>query len=1079
MDLDPADAVVSGGTPSSGEFIYWYDAGDSTTVVGEARIYYISSTASGLVITIDRVTGQSPRRATQLYTSSGVTITVSTTGNTFTHQKQLGLTWEEYQGDRFLGALINEQSQVSTSWNNFKPDPLGVQGISGVFQLNDDKYAVRDFWGGKFTAGAEEPSIGDEIEVTYGSVAGTFKALVAGTQLTSGSWEEADAEGIVYLYPGPATTTNMTYVDNWDAGTTITNNTTGNTLGTCLAQTGNVRQYKNKGLLWKLAATSYQGGWELVDTGYSLSFDGGAVAPTAELAPLVVTDQVDSIVDTGWSDFNTPRSEYPSTGTYSAWTGMANLDSPTDSTYASTTVGTEDWSRIMELPINTPIPGDSRILGLEVELTMHQTVGTDVEINKVQLRNSTTGATYYLSANRARNETLDTVAGTKYTFGSQLDLWELDEITQGDLNDGNYTVLFQVYNTNAASTRVVNIDMAQVKVHYAQKGQDVYFYDGSADVATATVYAYQVMDGDWSTDDAQGWMTLYNLSSVNSVVPGLQIRSAAAGAGELLAVSRTVSKNLLPSLEDMDNAQAIYQSRKATFSGEADAEAVFVATGASPAFTVDGEGRFSFIRLPIDRTKDIPRHVEAHRNHLMLATGSHVLVSSVGAPNNFNTGDGATMWNPKDKVTGLAAAASGSTMVACQDSIHLFTGSGATGQDAFQLKIITDNSGAREYTITNLLNNVYIDSAGLTTADISDKYGGFELGRRAPQAKPLFDELLRYDRSNSVTGTRLIGALPVRKKNQYRIYLSDGEILTATFPEDPRLPVEYTRQNYTAFYQGNIKGYEATFAPTAMDSSVNQDGEETILLGTRAGHVMVVDPGYMDVLSFLNKNTTGSARVEELVVWKPFKFLDISPVRAGDPSQGIKYLSAEVYLQHEGYTNLSRAAYTDYKILPEIPDPAAPELSVGNIVSIGDSEDYPGYLKDDYFSWYIDDATDGLCIRLSKFGGIGSHPTRINSMYLHVQQNSNRKDSIHRSHGYSIAPAFLPQDVYLDGEPVLTTAACATGGILYDLIVTGVSGTATAVGGTGTVSTTTPLWTMDSDSITLDDDTATFDGRYT
>ena len=1074
-NLDPAN-VVATGSVVTGDYLYWYSA-DGVTVAGTARIYYASLTASEVRITIDRVTGVSPRRATSLYTTNGATIEITATGDTFVYQSNLGLTWSEYLGSAFLGSLVQEQGEVDSAWDSFKPNPLGVQGISGVFQLGGDIYAVRDFWGGKFTAGEEAPSIGDEIEIDYAGASGTFTALVAGYKLTSGSWEEADAEGTLYLYPDASTSLDMGTVDNWDYGSTITNNTTTNTVGTALAQTGSVRQYENKGLLWKLAADSLQGGWQLVDTGYSLSFDSGEVAPVATVAPLITTDSIDTVVDTGFINCASPPIEYPSTGTYSAWSNLGNLDDTTPGVYASSTIALSDKSRVIDLSAGTTLGGDNRILGIEVQITCHQTAGTDVEIDKVQLRNDAAGTTQYLSANRGDSSALTTTPGTTYTFGGQLDTWELKDLNQEDLNNGDYHILVQFTNTSGVSSRLVNVDLIQFKVHYAATGQDVYFYDGTNDVVSGTLYAYQVFDGEWSTDDAEGWMTVYDIAAPSLVTPGMEIRSAPSGGGSLIAKARTISKNVLPSLEEMDEKGTIYQSVKASFSGDENSESVYVSTGAGAAFSVDAESRFNFIRLPVDRDKDIPKYVEVHRNHLILATGSHALVSSVGAPNNFNTYDGATTWGLKDVVTGLAAAADGTTMVACQDSIHLFTGSGATGQDAFAMKILTDNSGARDYTLTNLLGNVFVDYAGLTTADISDKYGGFDLGRKAGQIRPLFEELLGTETDDTTVGSRLIGGIPVRKKNQYRMYLSDGEILTATFPDDPQAPIDFTRQNYTAYYEGDVRGYEATFVPTALDSSVLANGSESIIMGTRLGHVMKIDPAYMDILSYANKNTTGGVLLDELQTWKPLKFIDLSPIHAEDASQVVHYKSAEVYITHAGYAEVARLAKTDYEVIPEVPVLGSPELSIGNKVTLGDYTDFPGTLESDYFSWYIDDMTDGLSVRFSKFGGTGTTPIRLTSMYMHVSIKGPMKNRIHSPHSPTLSPADLPQDVLIIGITGDATASGGTGTVTLDTLINGITGTATAKGNTGSVTVGANLWTWDDDSFTFDDDTDhTFDG---
>ena len=1075
-DLDPADVVVNG-TVSAGDYLYWY-AEDGVTTAGTARIYYANLDAFEIRITIDRVTGVSPRRATSLYTTSGATLKVTASGDVFIYQRNLGLTWTEYLDKEFLGALLTEQAVSDATWDAFKPDPLGVQGISGLFQLKSDVYAVRDFWGGKFIEGANKPSFGDIVTVVNGG--DTFSASVGGIVLTDGSWEAGDAEGVLQLIPTATTTLDMSLVAAWDDNATITNTSTGATVGKCLVQNadGTVRQYKNKGLLWKLASSSYQGGWEWVDTGFSLSFRDGEIAPLATVAPLITTESLPYITESGFSDLQSPATEYPATGTYSAWANLDRLDSTTPASYATSTVVAQDYSRIIEIPTTlNSIGGTARILGFEVQITAHQAVGTDVEINKVQIRDDRTGATQYLSANRATLATLDTVAGTTYTFGAQLDTWELDTISQDAINAGEYSILVQFRNTHVSTSRVVSVDLVQVNVHYASTGQDVYFWDGVSDVATGSLYAYQVFDGDWSTDDAEGWMTLYDVTAPSSIKPGTEIRSAATGGGDLIAVTRTMSYNFLPSLEEMDTEGTIYQSRKASFSGNEDAEAAYVTTGASPSFSVDKNGKFTYTRLPVDRSKDKPRYVEVHRQHLILSTGSHILVSSVGAPNNFNTYDGATTWNPKDRVTGLAAAPDGTTMIACEDSLHVFTGSGATGDDSFALKILTDNSGARDYTLTNLLGNMFVDYAGLTTAAASDKYGGFDLGRKAPQVRPLFQKLLGTTTDDTAVGTRLIGAIPIRKKNQYRIYLSDGEILTATLPESSDQPLAYTRQNYTAYYEGTVRGYEATFVPTALDSSILTNGSESVLIGTRLGHVMKVDPFYMDILSYANKSVVGDERKDKLQTWKPFKFIDITPLHAGNPAQGVHYKTAEVYIEHAGYSQISRLAKPDYVRIPEVPVIGAAGDSIGNKVSVGDYAIFPGTVEDTYFTWFLDDMTDGLSIRFSKFGGIGASPMRINSMLLHAEVRAANKDRIHLARAYALTEGELPQDVIILAIPGEATAEGGTGSITYDVTVAGIPGEATADGGTGTVDSG-GLWTFDDDTFTFDETTPhTFDGK--
>ena len=67
-----------------------------------------------------------------------------------------------------------------------------------------------------------------------------------------------------------------------------------------------------------------------------------------------------------------------------------------------------------------------------------------------------------------------------------------------------------------------------------------------------------------------------------------------------------------------------------------------------------------------------------------------------------------------------------------------------------------------------------------------------------------------------------------------------------------------------------------------------------------------------------------------------FKFIDINPLHAQDPSQAVHYKSAEVYVTHAGYADVARLAKTDYENIPEVPVLGSPALSIGNKVTMGD-----------------------------------------------------------------------------------------------------------------------------------------------
>lgn len=1038
MDLPSGDTTIAG-TWNKGDFLYWYGS-DGVTVAGSARIYYVDMSGSNRILTIDKVNGRTPRRATSFYTTSGATLEVS--GNSaaddvFIYQTKLGLTWDEFEQSKFLGSLVASQAESSATWDAFKPDPLGVGGISGLFELNDSVYAVRDFFGGRFVSGNNEPAIGDTISIASGA----FTAKVAGYELTSGSWEENDAAGYLYLYPTSGTVLDMAATSNWTNSITITNSTQANTLATTVAS--GVRNYQNKGLLWKKDKDSLQGGWKYIDMGHSVAFDTGIVAPRAEEAPLIVTDSLDSVQDTGNLDCNSPATEYPVSGGYSAWTGLSNLQAGTPGSYASTTIPQSGQSRVLELNLRdgagAVIEGDATILGIEVTVTAHQTVGTDVYIAQAMLRNDASGAEQFYSNNYAGAQFIDTNTAATYTFGGQLDRWGLDEIKQDDLNNGDLVLLLQFANSNGSTSRTVNADQVSVKIHYALTSQRLYFYDGTSDVAYGDLFSYQVMDGEWSSDDAQGWMTLHNMSTPGAVKAGHQIRTAANGGGDLVATARSISTNLLPSLEEIDTAKTTYQNAAGTFSGNENTEAAYVVNGAGPAFLVNQDDKFAFIRTPVDRKLDKPTFVSIHRGHLVLAIGPHILVSSVGAPTNFSTYDGATTWLVGDTVTGLASAASGTTLIACADSIHYLQGSGSTGNDTFSVKLLTDKGGALPYTMTPLLGVIYVDHTGLSTVQISDKFGGFDLGRRTGHLRDIIQEELNKAPNYTIAGNHVIAAIPVRRKNQYRVYLSDGTIITATFPENPQDMLRVTLQHYASYYEDDSRGYDNTFVPTCVSSAVLSNGEERLLMGTRLGHVMRIDPKYMEVLSYASRDVAGPDRKQSLQTWAPHKFLDFNPIHASDPAQAVKFVSCDVFLEHAGYAEVNYTFKLDYGKFLTAPDATLLRETVGDTAMVGSRDLYPGYSVDDYFTWYADVLTDGLSLRLSKFGGTGTHPARIPKLAFDVTPRGVKHDRIHQSRAYEISTTSPAFDLVVESTTTalnLTTTKASLGNWRWDAAFT-------------------------------------------
>jgi hypothetical protein len=362
-------------------------------------------------------------------------------------------------------------------------------------------------------------------------------------------------------------------------------------------------------------------------------------------------------------------------------------------------------------------------------------------------------------------------------------------------------------------------------------------------------------------------MTLHDVTSPSAVFSDMQVRSEASGSGDLIAVTKHLSKNLLPSYDEMRKRSARCQDIVSSIGGGEENIKAFVANGTSPSFSMDTSDIFQFIRTPVDREKDTPRYVGEQIEHLVLGLKEHIMVSSIGASNNFSTYDGATSWSIGDTITGLVAAPDNTLLILANDSIRRLSGSGATGQDAFSVSTHSTSGGAKHYSGVYVGEPVFLDDFGLSTLQVTQKFGDFDQGKLNYGVEDwLRGRLANHTADDSFGYQSLLEVVPVRGKNQIRAYFNDGWILTVSWPSarsESRLP-KFTTQNYSFAVSGTQvtgQGYEPSvddqYKPTALSSYVTSWGEERLLIGLEDGRVAILDQG----VSFFTDDINGGFAV--------------------------------------------------------------------------------------------------------------------------------------------------------------------------------------------------------------------------
>jgi hypothetical protein len=257
-----------------------------------------------------------------------------------------------------------------------------------------------------------------------------------------------------------------------------------------------------------------------------------------------------------------------------------------------------------------------------------------------------------------------------------------------------------------------------------------------------------------------------------------------------------------------------YQWGTFNFYGQSSTLAAYGVTGATRAFWAT-KNYYGTIRTQTDSNKDQPKYVAFHGNRLALGfkTGS-VIFSAVGVPYDIEGFDGAIEIATGDDITGLLELPGDTLAVFGRRTIRKITGSNSSDMS---LGTISGNSGCFDYTACLVgANAVYTNASGVTTLDQTSAYGDF-VGRR------ISDKISNWLRPKlTKTGTNIedggvVMAYVCRSKNQYRLFLQTGEMITFTInPEGATC----TFQNYGL--SGELR------VPFTLSSEVGSDQEEHI-----------------------------------------------------------------------------------------------------------------------------------------------------------------------------------------------------------------------------------------------------------
>lgn len=564
------------------------------------------------------------------------------------------------------------------------------------------------------------------------------------------------------------------------------------------------------------------GAWEMVGQTREIAFNGG----TANLRNFPRSLSVDA------NDVVTSAATYP---TDSELNGVADTG-PNSNNGVNASLGTTS-GQVLECKgfDFSSLPDGAQVLGITVEIERSCVATTAIDAAV-----SLTGL-----PGRVQNKAGAAWPGamTVATYGGADDTWGVEGLLTENVKDASFGVLLVVKRTvEGTPMNTPAVDFVRVTVTYAMReGVPIYFWNGASDVEGTMLHA-QPTSGDATINTLAGYIALnadVNSAKTRLIGIGEQIRTAAAGAGDLLALTASRDRPVfLPGQVDIDHNRSRYLFKQANFFGQDKYDCIYGVSGAGPAFAFDGESILK-IRSPLQPHNDVPRHIAKHGNSLVLGYfGGALLVTAPGNPFETRGDQGASALETGDRIMALAEMPGDALGIICQSQTVLLRG---LTQLSFYQSTVSARRGGLEYTMADMGRVIVADSFGLFAADTPESFAAAERNYLSVAVEPWLRQRLQATLNTEQRYLRPVAALAVRAKNQYRLYFRDGYVLTMTVREN----VEFTMQRY---YVPGADEFtpDTPWAVRSLAAGIDANGRERLFCsfsGVKSGYVFEIDSG--------------------------------------------------------------------------------------------------------------------------------------------------------------------------------------------------------------------------------------------
>ena len=266
-----------------------------------------------------------------------------------------------------------------------------------------------------------------------------------------------------------------------------------------------------------------------------------------------------------------------------------------------------------------------------------------------------------------------------------------------------------------------------------------------------------------------------------------------------------------------------YELDNYNFTGSTDTLKMYGVDGVNTAFEFDGS---NYVPIRTGMVTDTPNYIRNHKKQLMLGfLGSHQN-SGINLPYVWTTVTGANEIGMGENITGYSVLRGDALLITSRISLNQLIGSSV---DDFVLKPINPKHGAIPRTVQEMDHSYVLDDQGVIEIQPLGNYGNFTDTNISRRAQQVVDTVRKTVIASSV----------YRRRNQYRIYCSDGTgmILASGVDAQGNSTAQITQFDYNSGRTTNL------INPTCVCSGKDATGKDQVYFGADNGYVYQTEKG--------------------------------------------------------------------------------------------------------------------------------------------------------------------------------------------------------------------------------------------